>query len=457
MTISSAAATYDSGLFASVGGTVENLSITSSTVVGGAQSEYAGILAGDFEGTATNITLVNDTITDSSGSALMDVGLLAGSIGSGVAISAITVTNGIISLTQSTSAQYIGGVAGYNAVSISDAIVTDTSITYVGSTAADVDIGGIAGFNQFVGQIASSSVSGGNISVSESGSFMGDFQSDAVGGLVGDNQGSITQSSVTGTSLSVTYTGMTLTADVGGLVGINESSASIADSFATGGTITVTGTPAANSAYAGGFVGDNSGQIVASSFGQSDWANMTLSIDVSSTANVGGFAGNNETGGSISQAYALGDVDAVAIVVNGVLVNNGSDGGFVGANRGSIDQSFASGSVFGLSFVGGFVGYNLSFDSDLHASIADSYAVGSVSGASGAYIGGFVGLNDFMNDSAGLIYTSYSTGLVAGSTMIGGFAGRNNGSIIGSYWGHRYQRRAGPRAHRNDGRDDVGA
>ena len=116
-------------------------------------------------------------------------------------------------------------------------------------------------------------------------------------------------------------------------------------------------------------------------------------------------------------------------------------GGLVGVNPGSINGSFASGTVSGgfTSFVGGLVGQNY-----FGGSITNSGASGAVSGATGqnspfgSGVGGLVGFN------SGLISGSFATGAVSGTTettnqpfavILGGLVGLNSdpGQIVNSY------------------------
>ena len=120
-------------------------------------------------------------------------------------------------------------------------------------------------------------------------------------------------------------------------------------------------------------------------------------------------------GGLISESYASAFVTATDINV----------GGLVGANTSTITQSYASGAVSGAANVGGLVGVN-------DGNIDRSYATGAVS-VSDSIAGGLVGLND------GLIAQSYASGAVSGSdpsAITGGLVGRSwfYFDIQDSYW-----------------------
>ena len=133
-------------------------------------------------------------------------------------------------------------------------------------------------------------------------------------------------------------------------------------------------------------------------------------------------------------------------------------GALAGVNDGTVRRSWSTGSVVGQSHnVGGLVGWNGSGDliadswsaADASSSgggdyvgglagrnqgtIRGSYATGQVSAthtSSGSNVGGLVGWND-----AGTIKASYATGAVSsnGGQNLGGLAGRNTGSVSDAY------------------------
>ena len=206
-----------------------------------------------------------------------------------------------------------------------------------------------------------------------------------VGGLVGENDGTII-----GASSSATVTATSANA-VGGLVGDNEGT--ITDSYATG--------SASGAAYVGGLAGYNAGTI----------GNAYATGAVSGTADVGGLAGISV--GTIANAYATGAVTATA--------TDSYVGGLVGVNYGAIGNAYATGAVKGVNYVGGLVGDNAA------SSISNAYATGSVTGT--RYVGGLVGVN------GATISKAYATGAVSGSLSAGGLVGSNSsGTVSNSYW-----------------------
>ncbi len=258
---------------------------------------------------------------------------------------------------------------------------------------------------------------------------------DYVGGLVGENYGSVETSYSTGT----------VTGDyVGGLVGLNVGSLAASHS-----TCEVHGSPCA-----GGIVGENGGSITTS------YSTGT----VTGTYYVGGLVGLNYEG-SISQSYSTAVVsghDRVGGIVGEnvgsittsnvacTVTGDSTVGGLVGLNRGSMRKSYFAGTVSGDQDVGGLVGTN-----DYNATIADCNSRGAVSGdyyrvgglagssfglISGCYSSGIVSgtavgaidVGGLVGSNGGKIAASCSTGSVSGSSGVGGLVGSNGGKIAAS-------------------------
>ena len=247
-----------------------------------------------------------------------------------------------------------------------------------------------------------------------------------VGGLVGRNEGAITDSHATGT-----VTGTDTNLDIGGLVGRNTETGTIS---ASSSTATVSGTD-----YIGGLVGYSDQGTISTS---------QASGAVSGLGYAGGLVGWNSNGSAITDSHASGAVTVTLGSGGGGLVGgnagtisasyatgtvSGADsaysiGGLVGRNTetGTISASKASGVVSGQQQIGGLVGQN-------EGAITDSHATGTVtvSEDSGGYIedtGGLVGAND-----GGTIHASYATGMVSGADRVGGLVGWNPGTISASY------------------------
>jgi len=231
-----------------------------------------------------------------------------------------------------------------------------------------------------------------------------------VGGLVGTNDGTVTQSYSTG--------GVTGHRDVGGLVGANRGTVTQSSANST-----VTGS-ADNSEAIGGLVGLNDAGTIRQSYATGA---------VSGRIHVGGLVGYNWaprfSQAYIIQSYATGAVSGQANV--GGLV--GYNSAFESQSQAHIVQSYAMGAVSGQAHVGGLVGYNSAFGSQSQAHIVQSYATGAVSGQ--IRVGGLVGYNSAIGFGQAHAEQSYATGAVSGQDRVGGLVGLNiDGTVTASYW-----------------------
>jgi hypothetical protein len=162
---------------------------------------------------------------------------------------------------------------------------------------------------------------------------------DIVGGLVGDNEGTVSNSYSTGN-----VTGVTDSGGIGGLVGANLGT--VSDSYSIG---SVTG-----DTWVGGLVGWNEGGTVSNSY-------STASAN-GNVVGVGGLVGASS--GTVSNSYSTGSV-----------TGNSNVGGLVGENTATLRNSYSTGSVSGNEDVGGLVGDNL-------ATVGDSFWDTETSGQS---------------------------------------------------------------------------
>ncbi|MFO0439789.1 MAG: filamentous hemagglutinin N-terminal domain-containing protein [Betaproteobacteria bacterium] len=241
---------------------------------------------------------------------------------------------------------------------------------------------------------------------------------DNVGGLVGEAYGAIINSYASGAVSGVNY--------VGGLVGYAGNS--ISYSYASG---TVTG----SGSRVGGLAGR--ADVISNSH-----ASGAVSGSGSFTFYVGGLVGY--ANGSINISYASGTVTGSGDYVGGLvgstnsstLISNSyasgavsgsgnSVGGLVGRAFNAISNSYASGTVTGSGsftrYVGGLVG-------EARGPISNSYASGAVSGAGS--VGGLLGTGT----ASASISNSYATGTVTGSLNdVGGLVGYTLGAISNSY------------------------
>ena len=280
-----------------------------------------------------------------------------------------------------TSGAYVGGLVGWNNGTISDCYAT-------GVVTGGDDVGGLVGFN-WHGTIsncyATGAVTGGN----------------NLGGLVGEN--------VFGTISNCYATGVVTGGDssyyLGGLVGYNYYG-TIIYCYAT---VAVSGGDVEDSCV-GGLIGCNY-------YGRVSNCYVNGSVSGSGEySNVGGLIGWNYYG-SVSYCDATGSAFGRYDV-----------GGLIGDNEhSSVSYCFATVSVSGGSDydsnIGGLIGLNES-----GSVVSDCYATGSVSGVSS--VGGLVGQNA---DAA--ISNCYATGTVTGDDDLGGLVGGDeSGSYTKSFW-----------------------
>jgi len=207
-----------------------------------------------------------------------------------------------------------------------------------------------------------------------------------VGGLVGWNDGVISNAYVSNSGVTATQTNGT-SANVGGLVGINTGT--ISNSYVSGGSVT-------GVMYVGGLVGLNTSGAIDTSY-----ASGTTVLGVTY---VGGLVGSNEGG--------VGGAGGAAITTNGLPGAAGADA--------TINNSYVNGgSVTGTTNVGGLVGLNQ----------------GGAGGAGGAGHPTFSTIAGGTGGAGGkaTISNSYASGgLVSGTTSVGGLIGSNLSGTAGA-------------------------
>ncbi len=371
-----------------------NQTITGLTIARGSE-HYVGL----FGNTAAASQISNLALTGASVSGIAYVGGVAG-FNAGT-LSGIRV-NGSVSGT----GNFIGGLAGYNNSGAISGVQSSGSVVGSGGAYSGNYVGGLIGAN-----------TNGTISASSSSSTVSGGSS--VGGLVGnDYQGTYTDVHASG---SATSTSNASGDHVGGLIG-NANQSRIENASASG-DVTATTT------NAGGLLGQASNVSLTNAQASGSVSGLTyvggligraVNGTVTNTSATGGVSGASYVGGligtvfstNLSNAYAAGDVSGASFI-----------GGLVGYNnRGVLAQSYATGFVAGTDFAGGLVGYNEA------GSINAAYATGQVIGTQ--HLGGLVGYNE-----SGTINASYATGDVGGSTAVGGLVGTNdNGTINRSFY-----------------------
>jgi hypothetical protein len=232
-------------------------------------------------------------------------------------------------------AELIGGVAAANSGAIFDA-------SFKGTVSGVQYIGGLVGWNYGNGSVTASSASGKVRHV-----YRGLSANMALGGLVGDNAGAISNS----------HSSSLVTSDasddtVGGLVG--ENTGTIATSYTSGETSLPQGF-----GQVGGLVGGNLGTI--------DQSFTVGAVKGRNSTGAGGLVGENSNG-TVRSSYALGPVTAgKGGYVGGLVGDNGQTG------HGSIATSYSIGRVRAKSVTttGGLVGFDHVQDSGVTASYWD--------------------------------------------------------------------------------------
>ncbi len=240
------------------------------------------------------------------------------------------------------------------------------------------------------------------------------------GGLVGYNTGVLTSDIISGGTIA----GSKRSKYIGGLVGFNDTAA-ISDSSAT-----TTIAADISSGYVGGLIGGNGDILIGSEFsgGRRDAPGGTITncffsgsivqkgttIDSEVGGTLGGLVGINRSAKIVS-SNAKGSISRVGSLRYSM---SAIVGGLVGDNtKGTIQSSYAAVNISVDSYTastGGLVGWG--------GTILTSYASGSVSGS--GVLGGLVG------SGAEAIYHSYATGNVSGSGFLGGLVGHGYGGVI---------------------------
>ncbi|MDD2234443.1 MAG: hypothetical protein PHV03_05980 [Desulfitobacteriaceae bacterium] len=204
-----------------------------------------------------------------------------------------------------------------------------------------------------------------------------------VGGLVGTNHGAVSGCSSAGNVFA--NADNTLTAYVGGLVGLNISGGVVTNSSSSGSVKSNR-----SNGSAGGLVGTCNGII-------KDSHNIAKVLDGKFTGGLAGLADN----GTISDSYNIGDISG--LYAGGLT-------GYIDNGELIIVNSYNTGEINGTNVAGGLNAYNV----DGHISITDSHNTGSVT--STIYSGGLLG---YTKESGTLHITgSYNTGNIRASRYV---------------------------------------
>ena len=136
-----------------------------------------------------------------------------------------------------------------------------------------------------------------------------------------------------------------------------------------------------------------------------------VNSDITGDDGVGGLVGANF--GTVSNSYSSGNI-----------TGDGAVGGLVGGNQGTVSNSHSTCNVIGNSAVGCLAGWN-------DSTVSNSYSSGNVTGDE--HVGGLVGQNWH-----GTVSNSYSSGSVTGNVQVGGLVGTHwnpeEDGLIDSFW-----------------------
>lgn len=441
-----------------------------TTVNVGAAGGIAGVNAGTIDNASAS-----DAVTAAAGTdgALSTAGGIAGINQNGADIDQIGIFNSSSNSAVNASAEStygLGGIAGVNAGELSnvDSLGVTTGIYKGTNTLYSDNVGGIAGRNSgTVSEAYNESIVSGRdnvggilgvntgVSVTDvsnaarvTGEAASDDTSDYVGGLVGSNSGSITNGRNNGEITGSQY--------VGGLVGNNASGSNLSN-LVNDEAASITGDN-----YVGGIAGRNYGAISAND------EQLVNRGSITGQMYVGGVAGSNEESGIITNT-----ISSIALHVKTPYTPGQNEstapkyfGGVVGQNSGTINGATNASSVDvaadGATMVGGIIGENTK-SGKLAGDIANE---GLVSGKSN--VGGIIGSNEndgILNNTsnnrlvvsnsgrvqaedggaAGIFYNNtgvinnadlINTGMVIGgskeNSITGGLFGTNSGTITNS-------------------------
>ena len=410
-------------------GTVEDLRVYSGTFTG---TDNAGAVAGVNNGNISNVTTFGNVVESAN-----HAGGIAGE-NSGIISGASAI--GTSTVTADKSGGVAGGIAGTNSGTISDSSANSAVDSSSGGAAA---LGGVAGVNEgTLDNVDSLGVTTGIYQVGEHNPDVGTQYSDNVGGIAGTNSGTVTNvynesivsgrdnvggilgvnngASVSNVANASSVTGEAGTDDasdyVGGLVGNNEGSIT---NGRNNGEIN-------GNNYVGGLVGNNGADSTLTNLVNDESAAIT------GDNYVGGIAGANA--GKITASSV--DEDGQVIEGNDNLINRGTIigvqyvGGVAGENTGTItntnndvDLHVKEGATDARYF-GGVAGINGSEDGKDDGIIKDATNSATIIAENADYVGGIVGLNTSAGKLEGM--GNSNEGRVEGASHVGGVAGRND-------------------------------
>ncbi len=397
---------YAGGIAGTNSGTIDSVTVTgtatqSSQVTAGSAEAAAGGIAGLNSGTISNSS-ANSAVNASAGNATALGGVAGVNKGTLDNVDSLGVTTGVYKV-QGQNTLYsdnVGGIAGTNSGTVKN--VYNESIV-----SGRDNVGGILGVNTAtttedegspVSNVANASRVTGEANPNAAEDK--DKTSDYVGGLVGNNEGSITNGRNNGEITGNNY--------VGGLVGSNGADSTLTN-LVNDSAAAITGDN-----YVGGIAGSNAGSITASSVdedGQVIEGNDNL-------INRGTITGQQYVGG-------------VAGVNTGTIANTNNDVDLYVKDSTAVDDNAPQ-------YFGGVAGWNKAAEDDDGNLVYDNegkLVVGTITNATNhanvsadgaSYVGGVVGKNDGVLSGMNGNY-----GTVSGKDFVGGVAGENTQALSG--------------------------
>ncbi|RQB74123.1 GLUG motif-containing protein [Pseudomonas aeruginosa] len=316
----------------------------------------------------------------------------------------------------------LGALAGINTGDISN--VTANRVNVLGSSSRSNAVGGLVGRNNG-GLIVASSVSG---------TASGYAPTTAIGGLVGENASNGQQASIEDSSSNVLVTARSTERNslggVGGLVGLNARGL-IKNSHSQGRVET-----SRAGLNVGGLVGYNvmgevydssaSGPVVSGSAGNTGGLIGLNSNGVVTRSQASGLvssSGGSATGGLIGRSESTSEISHVKASGNVTDYYGGDVAGLIGHNSLSrVDTAEASGKVTGgaNARIGGLIGSNIG------SRVVHVTARGGVFGGANSQVGGLIGFN------SGDVSSANTGGIISSgaNSSVGGLVGVNFGSIM---------------------------
>lgn len=412
-------------------GTVKDVNIYSGTFTGKTTAgAVAGENNGRIEGIVTfgnTVTVTGDNSNASTSNAggivgVNNSGTFENNANDGELTGGIYDVESTGSVIAGSSSAIAGGLVGTNngglANSFSDSAVT-VGINVTGGTSAG--LGGVVGVNTEKGNVqyvdslgvtnggdTSSSNIGGIIGINNGNMYSGYNESivsgkNNVGGIIGTNaEGKKVENVVNATSV----TGKDKdgkSENVGGLIGVNNGNVT---NGRNNGEITGVNN-------VGGLVGNNASK-------NSTLTNLVndSSAEIFGVNNVGGIAGYNA--GTITTGKADDEDEKVNLINRGSITGHTNVGGVAGTNNGTIENAnndvelnVNQNGTNDAEFFGGIAGVNT-------GTITNATNTANVNADGATYVGGIVGKNDgTLENMAG------NSGNVTGENYVGGVAGLN--------------------------------